>query len=290
MGLAPELTVTQWFSIVPSPVDHPGSNPALFVAAFWSLCYEEQFYLVMTGIFALAAAVPRVRIWMLMWSILPPALAFGLWQVTDVRGFFFEFWLSFAAGAAVYYRLSVFKDRRICWLIDALLLLIAVAGLLGLRFDPRIAEHADRSKWHEWAIASIFCLVLVFTRPLDRWVSGFWLFTPLRAVGRLTYSLYLIHQFNLTLISTLSRQIIRIFDRGYLRTPEQSPAWFDMPLQVLLHIGLASVFWLFCEYPFLNKPAAAPPTHTPPAPPTPASRAEIIEPKPLESAAASTVP
>lgn len=48
------LTLTQWVSDLFHPVHWPTQNPKLFVAAFWSLNYEEQFYLVM-GICLLAA-------------------------------------------------------------------------------------------------------------------------------------------------------------------------------------------------------------------------------------------
>jgi peptidoglycan/LPS O-acetylase OafA/YrhL len=56
------LTLTQWVSDLFHPVHWPAQNPKLFVAAFWSLNYEEQFYLVM-GIGLLAAirlGVPMV--------------------------------------------------------------------------------------------------------------------------------------------------------------------------------------------------------------------------------------
>ena len=40
------LTMTQWLGLVFHPT-HPFDNPTLFVAGYWSLNYEEQFYLVM---------------------------------------------------------------------------------------------------------------------------------------------------------------------------------------------------------------------------------------------------
>ena len=50
------LTLTQWVANVFHPISWPSANPHLFVAAFWSLNYEEQFYLVIAIGLALAAA------------------------------------------------------------------------------------------------------------------------------------------------------------------------------------------------------------------------------------------
>src|SRR5581483_988076 len=48
------LTLTQWLTLLWHPVADAPQNPTLFVAAFWSLNYEEQFYLVMAGLLALS--------------------------------------------------------------------------------------------------------------------------------------------------------------------------------------------------------------------------------------------
>src|SRR6202011_4152000 len=119
------LTLTQWMSIPFHPIAWPAQNPRLFVAAFWSLNYEEQFYLVsglllipalrfhvglVRGVLALAALG-------LAWNLAIP----GGW----VCGLFIEYWAHFALGACVYFVLCEYP-RRLVWSI--FLLAVAVLG------------------------------------------------------------------------------------------------------------------------------------------------------------------
>lgn len=53
------VTMTQWTSLLWHPINSAAENPKLFVAAFWSLCYEEQFYLIMAGLLLLSSWFPR---------------------------------------------------------------------------------------------------------------------------------------------------------------------------------------------------------------------------------------
>lgn len=254
------FTLTQWVTIAVEPAVHPAANKTLFVAAFWSLCYEEQFYLIVALLFGLTACFKRLRMWAMILSLVPLAIAWGLASPVYVRGLFYEYWVSFALGALAFYRLSVIKDRRWLWVIDLSVGLLTAAALLGLRLDPRVPEDLERSKWHEWLIAGVFYIILVVLRPVDRHVAKTGLLAPLRAIGRITYSLYLIHQFNLTLVYGAATRIIRIVKPGYIppADPHLRP-WYDIALQILLHIGLATVFWLFCEFPFLNRPTVGTP-------------------------------
>jgi peptidoglycan/LPS O-acetylase OafA/YrhL len=52
------LTLTQWLTLLFEPRPYAPVNPSLFVSVYWSLCYEEQFYIV-CGLFLLAAAKLR---------------------------------------------------------------------------------------------------------------------------------------------------------------------------------------------------------------------------------------
>lgn len=273
------LTSTQWMWTVGSPVERPGDNPILFVAAYWSLGYEEQFYLIVSVMFGIALVVPWCRLRWMIPALVPIALAYGMSLPQHVRGIFIEFWTAFSVGACVYYRLSVFKDRRWRIAVDAALLALIGMGLVGLWVDTRIGAEIDRSKWHEWLIAGGFGLALVVLRPWDRWLSQRLISVPLRAVGRITYSLFLIHQFNLKLIESIankllgfighgrladvSTRIIHQFDPAFIAPAEPLThpwvATISLTVQLVLHIGLAVVFWRFCEYPFLNRADDGPP-------------------------------
>src|SRR5262249_51772589 len=105
------LTLTQWLSLPLHPVADAPQNPTLLVAAFWSLNYEEQFYLVMAGALILAL---RYRVSMplliavlagigLAWNCAVP----GEW----ITGFFLEYWVHFALGALLFQALCLAPGR-----------------------------------------------------------------------------------------------------------------------------------------------------------------------------------
>jgi peptidoglycan/LPS O-acetylase OafA/YrhL len=64
----------------------------------------------------------------------------------------------------------------------------------------------------------------------------------LAGLGAISYSLYLVHQFNVPL---MGRVVARV-------TPVWTPGWVSIGLQVAGLLGVATVFWYFCERPFLN--------------------------------------
>jgi peptidoglycan/LPS O-acetylase OafA/YrhL len=267
------LTLTQWVTIAINPVEHPGANPTLFVAAYWSLCYEEQFYLIMAGLFAIALAAPRFRIWPMMLGIAAIAMAWGAAQPVMVRGIFPEYWMSFTIGATAYYRLSVFTRASVRRVLDLCILGFVAFSIGGLLLDHRVPDDIDRSKWTEWLIAGVYYFVLIGIRPIDGVVARSIMLAPLRALGRITYSLYLIHQFNLNLIGSVSATLLRRVVPDYVAPLTAGDMhWYDIAMRLVLHIGLALVFWRFCEYPFLNRAVENPPRPgEPPAEPPPPS-------------------
>ena len=156
----------------------PGRN--VYTAVAWSLCFEEQFYLVALAAMCLAprrvalalagvtAAVAAVR-----------GLAWWSGRLCELRGTFPLLWHEFAVGLAVYYRLNNgkgFWERR---LIEAGL--VALAGL-GLATGGR-----------NTAAAAAFGLVLVALRRWDAPAEGLNWLKPLRGCGRRCYSIYLVH-------------------------------------------------------------------------------------------------
>jgi peptidoglycan/LPS O-acetylase OafA/YrhL len=249
------LTLTQWLYTMDHPVSRPGSNPALFVSAHWSLAYEQQFYLVIAALIAIAAMWPKLRLRWTIPALVPFAFLIGLAWPQTIHGIFIEFWTAFAVGALVYYRLSAVYSRQWKIVIDVLLAALITWSIIGMVTDPRLdMVDTDRSKWHEWLIAGVFGALLIVLRPLDGLFSRSWLTHPLKVLGRLSFSLFLIHQFNIGSIATASAALIRLVNPGYLvaATYRERPL-YDHLLQLVLHIALAAIFWLFCEYPFLAR-------------------------------------
>jgi peptidoglycan/LPS O-acetylase OafA/YrhL len=235
------LTLTQWVSLPFHPVGEAPQNPKLIVAAFWSLNYEEQFYLVMA--IALALSIGRgVRI---AWLILALG-ALGLlwnfaWPVGWITGFFLEYWAEFALGAMLFYVLCVYPSRgaRIAFVLSAgVLALYCVYHLMPLHGESLPIGRA----YGELAVASTFAVAMFFLRPLSAWIAQHWIWKPFAALGAVSYSLYLVHQFNLTLVEWTTNRIA-----GH------APELLRVCVMVVLHVTIATAFWDLCERPFLNK-------------------------------------
>ena len=238
------VTLTQWVSLLPSPIPRAEENYTNLVAAFWSLGYEEQFYLlvaVLVGVSArwengltrgLLAITAAAAIWFVGWG----GLAYG---------WFLDYWLLFGMGTLSYWRLCRAAPAQQRWIDGALAAVTLIAGaLLVAEID---AEGRPRSA--EVFTAGLFALVLIGLRRWDAplHASSFGRWTG--ALGLVTYSLYLIHQCNLTLV----HQTI------LLLTPSGCPTSVVIGLKIGLHVAIAFLFWWFCKRPFLNRPMDGPP-------------------------------
>jgi peptidoglycan/LPS O-acetylase OafA/YrhL len=233
------LTLTQWFTLVGHPMPYASDNPTLFVDTSWSLCYEEQFYLIV----ALAMLLSYFASRRLTVALMLVGLAWNIHSPRAVDGFFLDYWPHFAIGAIVFYRLC--RMTRPMWrritdtLFSASLIAFAVLAWRQPDMTP-----AARPFYSELFVTVAFALTLIGIRPL----SGSFKNSPLGRVmtflGLISYSLYLIHQFNMHLIHAIATAIV----------------WHNAPHAVLIavevcgHVVLATLFWRFCERPFLNPP------------------------------------
>jgi peptidoglycan/LPS O-acetylase OafA/YrhL len=236
---AMNLSLTQWLYLVAHPQTWPFHNDTLFVASFWTLCYEEQFYLVM-GLLIIAAGWVRRRNLLLLVTLV--ALAWNFTHLRLVYGFFLDYWALFAIGALLFYRLCRMRHVLLRRAVDVWFLSFAIGfGLLAF-FRPQDTA-GSRPMYLEFCIASTFALLLLFTRPLSEGFKDHRFGRVLMALGLISYSLYLVQEFNLVLIATISKKLL----------PGHPPAGLFWAVQTMGHILLASVFWYFCERPFLNR-------------------------------------
>lgn len=237
------LTLTQWVSDLFHPVASPVQNPTLFVVAFWSLNYEEQFYLVMAMALVLMvrkhipliATVGIVGIVALTWNWIVP----GNW----ICGLFIEYWAHFALGSFLFFALTQFTSNssRIAFVI--ITALIGVAGLARILLAGSLDANETMRAMTELTFLSFVTLALFFLRPLSHRIGRSPLWKPLAALGAISYSLYLIHQFNLTLVGSITHYML----------PKRSPPILVTLTQILLFIALATIFWWCCERPFLRR-------------------------------------
>jgi peptidoglycan/LPS O-acetylase OafA/YrhL len=247
LGWLQNLTLTQWLSMLASPGAAPWHNPVNCVPAFWSLPHEEQFYVV-SGLLILAAPVLR------LWTILAMMLSSLAWIVVapwftapvPYHGFFLEMWVYFGIGAVVFYRLCRVERPAARRIVDGALIaaaVVAVAAWLGARATGAPDEDALR----HLVVVTSFALLLIALRPLDAGLGRSRWFRPFRALGMITYSLYLVHQFNVVAVAELIGWFV----------PNR---WLMASLmaQVAVHVGIAAAFWRLFERPFLNPSSRAP--------------------------------
>jgi peptidoglycan/LPS O-acetylase OafA/YrhL len=141
---------------------------------YWTLGYEEQFYLVMAAAVLLAsrrrpAFVAAVSLVAAVY-ILPAA------EPYRISGLFLRYWLEFAAGAAAAIWLHDRSHRA--WAAG-----IAGVALVALGLTQSVSL----------AISVILAAACVLVAPFDHRIARVRLLSPLFWCGNISYSLYLIH-------------------------------------------------------------------------------------------------
>jgi peptidoglycan/LPS O-acetylase OafA/YrhL len=208
------LTLTQVFT------EHSGRiNPV-----YWSLGYEEQFYLVM-GLVLLTASRYRVGVLVAMTGA-AWVYTTGAWP-WHVRGLFLEYWMCFAAGCAAYIWLHAPAER---W---SAVLIVAPAAVMAV---------ASRNT--ALAISVATAVALVLAAPHDARLAGSRVGIALGWVGTFSYSLYLVHV-------PVGGRLGNLLDRM------SWPAWLIVPAAVAASIAAAWIFHRLVEAPTMrSRPAA----------------------------------
>ena len=243
------FTMTQWLSLLNANYAYAADNPANFVTAYWSLNYEEQFYLVIALMMVASLhlrrslqffALPLIGV-ALLWNVLRPYYSHGI---------FIEYWLHFGVGLLLFYRLCRMKQRFARRFFDASLVVLALCSAYVAWF-VQPDWYYKRPLGMELFTVAVFGLLLVLLRPLDERFGSLFVGRLLKGLGAISYSLYLIHQCNIRLVEAVAARLL--------------PAnweWPSMLLQLALHVLLAVPFYFICERPFLNKSLVGDPAST----------------------------
>lgn len=160
------------------------SDQAYILGQAWTLCYEEQFYLVAglaiiarpAAYFKIAAAVTVVA--MILPLVGPPARI-------PIAGFFVDgYWLAFAAGVLLYRQVNYGSRGTAPWAWAAL------AGGIGYSF---LLTKGHGEIGRDLIAALLFAMLLLALHRFDGRVAGARLLRPLAFAGTICYSMYLSH-------------------------------------------------------------------------------------------------
>lgn len=238
-----------------------GSPRDYFVGHIWTLCYEEQFYLVV----GLVLAVAPGRLYPAV-AVLTAAVALkvigALRFPFPTDGLFLDgLWLAFAAGVGVHYRVNAATaSGRMC--LDLGLLAgtaWAVAHVPDWWMFPQTIPT-------NLLIAFPAAAALGWLHRFDVRTARLRLLAPLRWCGVRCYSLYLVHG---PITSTLSLNLFQVGLTGSAAT-----LLVTVPACVAASVLAAWGFHGWVEARFLNPPAGRVPHRSPSGTPGQAEGAE----------------
>jgi peptidoglycan/LPS O-acetylase OafA/YrhL len=212
-------------------------------AAFWSIAVEAGLYL---GLPLLLLIRRRAGAVVALAAVTVPVVVFGLVHpglspVDKQRGLTPEFAPLFAAGViAAGVIVAGERVRRLPWQWLAPLAAVPVVLLIARNGPVWTAAHYY---WLDLAIGPAFAMLIaaVATR---RPAPLVWLLAtrPIRGLGAISYSLYLIH---LPIVAAVSRRLVAPHV-----TPGVPAFWATVALAVPLALGGATVFAMIFEIPF----------------------------------------
>jgi peptidoglycan/LPS O-acetylase OafA/YrhL len=238
-----KFTIGNWVGNVTAseswlPYLRADKNAAFLLPNTWTLCYEEQFYLVTGLLLALASR----RFFVASYAL--ALLALGLRHFADlfdwqVRGFFFDgYWLMFAAGILLYERLNYFGKlgaRCTMGLFACGLIYGAILRVTAPNYDNRHFGEAI-------AAASAFAILLIYLRRWDSTIANATLLKPLAWCGKISYSVFLTHYPIVVVIACLLAMAgVRSDGMVFLVTIPTCLA-ASLPVAWLFHLGVERHF------------------------------------------------
>lgn len=233
------MTLTEsWRSMV------IGDRQEYYLLPAWTLCYEEQFYLV-CGLMLLFARRHLFRAAAVVSCLAVLARLTFAYLGIDISGFFFDGrWLQFAAGMVLYYRINYASPGQSRW-IHGIGIALTIGGLAAWRSVPFVEKST--------VISLGFALICSLLHRWDRPLAGSAILAPLMTCGKWCYSMYLVHW-------PLTRGISKLMEiTGHTGVWEN--LLITVPLALISTLLAAYLFHEHVERQFLNRPS--PPDCTP---------------------------
>ena len=187
-----EFSVAQWIGNLTATESWRatlfGGDRAWLLPNTWTLCFEEQFYMLSGLLFAVSSR----RFFALAFAMaLVVVIVRHLCRYfgSSTEGLFLDgHWLMFAMGLGVYQAGKVSgRQRRV---LLALLMTGAAYGLVERLTAP---TQAHRHVGEYLAISGFFSLALIWLKPWDERIIAWRITRPLGWVGKRSYSIYLTH-------------------------------------------------------------------------------------------------
>lgn len=193
-----------------------GLRPAMDVT--WTLVHEMSFYLIAAFFLLNVSAKSKL---LLSLAVLA-GVFFSLFGINEGWMLVFQFMPEFLCGAVVCFVVGGHMPK---WI--GFVLLIALAGLSWFARQ----ESADGETHIEMlsgigmhfrlCVAALFAILLIFMHPMDQFIDRCRLLLPLKYLGKISFSLYLIH---VPVVAPLINGLLRL-------------AAGSLTLQILVHFS-----------------------------------------------------